>query len=115
VTNEELVAYLQGLGHTVEILVSPVAPDRFIVIRDFDVRAGSRAGQRHDVAIQWSTAVPYVAPSAIHVRPLAVAMGTASSQASPLGPDWQYLSRILRVPATPPAMLVHICTVLAEL
>jgi hypothetical protein len=42
-------------------------------------------------------------------------MGTASSQGSPLGPDWQYLSRVLRVSATPAAMLVHICTVFAEL
>jgi len=115
VINEDLVAYLRGLGHTVEILEPPVAPNRFIVIRAYEVRNGSRAGQRHDIAIQWSTSVPYVAPSAIHVRPFAVAMGIASSQGSPLGADWQYLSRLLRVPATPAAMLVHICTVFAEI
>lgn len=42
-------------------------------------------------------------------------MGTAASQASPLGPEWQYLSRRYdRVPNAK-AFLAHVLTVLGEL
>ena len=97
-TNEDLITYFQGLGHTVGTLEAPSSAGiAYLVIRNFEVHTGSHAGQRFDVAIQRSTATPYVPPPAIHVRPHAVPMGSASSQASPLGAEWQYLSRVLRV------------------
>ena len=47
----------------------------FLVIRNFEVRVGTKAGQKFEIAIQRSTAVPYVLPPAIHVRPHAISMG----------------------------------------
>ncbi len=114
-THEDLEAYLQDLGYTVETLEVSSPPTSYLVIRDFEVCTGSRSAMRYDVAIQKTTAVPYVPPPAVHVRPHVVPMGTASSQASSLGSHWQYLSRILRVPPTPAAMLVHLHSTFNEL
>ncbi|SRR6266851_5268853 len=112
-TNEELASHLEGLGHTVETL--DLGHGRWIVVRDYPINTGTLAGQRRDVAIQWSPQVPYVAPSAVQVRPPVVPMGTRNAQQSPLGPEWQYLSRVLRCQPTPQAWVVHINTVFSEL
>jgi hypothetical protein len=113
-TNEDLVSHLEGLGHTVETL--DLGPQgRWIVVRDYPVSTGTLAGQRRDVAVQWSPQVPYVAPSAVQVRPHVVPMGTRNAQGSPLGPEWQYLSRVLRCAPTPQAWIVHINTIFSEL
>ena len=102
-TNEELVSHLEGLGHTAETL--DLGPQgRWIVVRDYPISTGTLAGQRRDVAVQWSPQVPYVAPSAVQVRPHVVPMGTRNAQGSPLGPEWQYLSRVLRCTPTPQAL-----------
>jgi len=112
VTNEELVAYLESLGRKVE---TPDLPSgRWIILPEYSIVAGTLAGQTRDIAIQWMPQVPYVPPSAIHVRPAVVPMGTHNAQQSPLGADWQYLSRVLRVPPTPQAWLVHINTIFSE-
>ena len=113
-TNEELVAHLKDLGLRIEIL-EPVPGVRFIVARDFLIAHGPLHGQRHDVGIPWQPLLPYVAPSSIHVKPHAVPMGQRNSQASQLGPDWQYLSRVLRGQPSPAAWVVHVNTVLSEL
>lgn len=113
-TNDELVAYLKGLGLKVEVLGLSSSPE-FIVIRTYVIACGPLRGSQHDVAIQWQPLIPYVPPSAIHVRPHVLPMGQRNSQASPLGADWQYLSRVLRGPATPAAWITHINTVFAEL
>lgn len=113
-SNEDLVKHIEGIGLKVDTL-DVAGTGRYIVIRDYVICAGRLRGQRIELAIQWMNQVPYVAPSALHVRPHLVAMGTASSQGSPIGPEWQYLSRVLRVPPTPTAMMTHIATVLAEL
>lgn len=113
-TNEELVGHLEGLGLTVETL--DLGPQgRWIVAHDYPISTGTLAGQRRDVAIQCSPQVPYVAPSAVHVRPHVVQMGTRNAQGSPLGPEWQYLSRVLRCQPTPQAWVVHINTIFSEL
>jgi len=112
-TNEDLVSHLVGLGHTVETL-DRGPQDRWILLREYSISTGSLAGQSRDVAIQWSPQIPYVAPSAIHVRPHVVAMGTRNAQQSVLGTQWQYLSRVLRCPPTPQAWVVHINTIFSE-
>src|SRR2546423_2323396 len=83
VTNETLIEYLTALGHRVETVEA--GGGRFIVIRSYIVPAGRLVGDTCDLGVQWSGQVPYVMPPAIHVRPAAVAMGTANSQASALG------------------------------
>lgn len=114
-THQDLVAHLQGLGFALEGATAGSPPASYVVIRGFPVQTGSHKGQALDIAIQASTAVPYVLPPAIHVRPALVTMGVASSQPSPLGPEWQYLSRVLRVPPSPSSVLAHIHSVLNEL
>lgn len=116
-TNEELATYLQIVGFTIETLeaTGPPGTASFLVIRNFEVRVGTKAGQKFEIAIQRSTAVPYILPPAIHVRPHAVSMGSAASQGSPLGPDWQYLSRVLRVAPTPAKVVSHLHSIFGEL
>jgi hypothetical protein len=41
-------------------------------------------------------------------------MGTRNTQASKLGPDWQYWSRRFDRPPTPQRLWTHILTVLTE-
>lgn len=114
-TNEELIAYLKGLGLVVETLDSPGGAGRFIVVHDHSIVIGRLAGERRDVAVMWSAQVPYIMHSSVHVRPAVVPMGSAGSQASPLGGGWQYLSRVLRGQPTPQRIVAHINTVLAEI
>jgi hypothetical protein len=112
-TNEDLVSHLEGLGHMVETL-NQGSHGRWILVRDYPISTGTLAGQRRDIAIQWSPQVPYVAPSAVQVRPHVVPMGTHNAQQSPLGAERQYLSRVLRCQPTPQAWVVHINTIFSE-
>jgi hypothetical protein len=114
VSNDELLEHIKAVGLTVELIAANGA-GKFIVVRGFPIRGGSLDGEVRDLAWPWVPSIPYVAPTAIHVRPHAVPMGSRNSQASPLGPEWQYLSRILRVPPTPVTVVAHFATVLAEL
>lgn len=112
-TNEDLVNHLVGLGQTVETH-NRGSQDRWIVVHDYPISTGTLAGKTRDLAIQWSLQIPYVAPSAVHVRPHVVPMGTRNAQQSALGPEWQYLSRVLRCQPTPQAWVVHINTIFSE-
>jgi hypothetical protein len=112
-TNEDLVSHLEGLGHMVTLDHGPQG--KWILLHNYPISTGTLASQRRDVAIQWSPQIPYVAPAAIQVRPHVVPMGTRNAQQSPLGPEWQYLSRILRGQPTPQAWLVHLNTIFSEL
>lgn len=69
-------------------------------------------GTTYQVGFKRTAGTPWVPESALHVRPHRVAMGQLSSQASPLGSDWQYLSRQFNRPPTPKSFLAHILTVL---
>jgi len=112
-TIDEFEQYLASTGHAVES--TKVGGDNYVIIKEVAISAGSKAGKTCEVGILRSTANPWVPQAAVHVRPHLVAMGTLSSQASPLGLEWQYLSRRFdRVP-TPKAFLAHILTVLGEL
>lgn len=115
-TNEDLEAYLRQLGFTVEHLRS-VPEATYTLIRDYKIRTGSLAGRTCDIALQRSALVPYVAPSAIHTRPALVPMDMTNhlrTMVSPLGPDWQYWSRLLRSQPTPQAIVAHIATIFSE-
>jgi hypothetical protein len=116
VTNEHLEAHLRRIGYVVEQLTgNDGAP--YIVIRDYQVMRGSLAGRTCDVAIQRSPSVPYVAPPAIHTRPALVSMDMTNplrTQQSPIGPEWQYWSRVLRGQPTPAAIVAHVATIFSE-
>jgi hypothetical protein len=109
----DLEAHLEELGLSVE----PVSAggQSFAVIQGVEIPDGSHAGETCDVGILRTDDDPWVPQAAIHVRPHLVAMGTHNSQASPLGPDWQYLSRRFDRPPTPKTFFAHIVTVLGEL
>lgn len=112
-TIDEFEKYLALTDYTLESL--SVAQGSYLVIKAVPISAGSHAGKTCDVGILRSTANPWVPQAAVHVRPHLVKMGTASSQVSPLGGDWQYLSRRFDKVPTPKAFLAHILTVLGEL
>ena len=111
-TDQDLVDYLRSLNLSVS--AREAGGNKYIVIRDYPVPCGSLRGQLRDVAVMWSGQVPYVLHSSVHFRPNVVTMGSANSQASPLGQDWQYLSRVLRGQPSPQRILTHINTVLSE-
>lgn len=115
-TNEDIEAHLRAIGYVVEQF-SGNDGTPYIVIRDYLISRGSLAGKTCDVAIQRSPSVPYVAPTAIHTRPALVPMDMINplrTQQSPIGPDWQYWSRLLRGQATPAALVAHIATIFSE-
>jgi len=114
-TNEELEVYLRGLGWQIELLVGNDGMS-YIVVRDYPIASGSLAGRVCDVAIQRTPAVPYIMPPVIHTRPALVAMDmvTFHTQASSIGPEWQYWSRALQGQATPHRIVTHIATTFAE-
>jgi len=111
-TNEELEAHFRAVGWKIEQRI--VEPQTFIIIRDYVIRAGSLAGRSCDIAIERTTTVPYVAPPAIHTHPALVPMGSLSTMQSPLGPDWQYWSRLVRVQPTPQKIVAHLATIFSE-
>ena len=112
-TIEDFEAYVRGLGFTVEPFTGA---DNVIysVIRAVTVRTGRLISTICDVAINRELATPYIPPAAIHTKPALVPMGTLSTSASGIGPDWQYWSRRFDRPVTPRNLWTHILTVLGE-
>jgi hypothetical protein len=113
-TNEDLVAHLQIIGLEMEVITAPSGA-QYIVVRRYRIPGGPLVGRLCDLAVQWSTTVPFVMHPSVHVSPPLVPMGQQASQASPLGAGWQYLSRVLRVQPSPKAIVAHINTVLSQL
>ena len=111
-TTDEFRQHLVSTGHSIES--AQVGTDQYILIKDLTVSAGSHAGKRCDVGILSSAANPWVPQAAVHVRPHLVEMGQAASQASALGPEWQYLSRRFDKVPTSKGFLAHILTVLGQ-
>lgn len=112
-TIEDLEKHLEDIGFQTELLSS--SDQRvYLVLKGISIEAGSLAGKTCDVAVLRSTENPWVPEAALHVRPALVPMGHRNTQASPLGPEWQYWSRRFdRVP-TPRGYVAHVLTVLAE-
>jgi hypothetical protein len=114
-TADDFEAYLRGLGFTVE----PLTGDdnlQYIAIRSVTLPAGALRGRTCDIAILRGDSVPYVPPAAIHTSPPLVPMGgePLATQASGIGPGWQYWSRRLDRPVTPSSLWTHILTVLCD-
>ena len=112
-TIDEFERHLVSIGYAIES--ADAGGNSYAIIKAMPISTGSRAGKTCDVGILRSTANPWVPQAAVHVRPHLVEMGKASSQASPLGSDWQYLSRRFDKVPTAKAFLAHILTVLGEL
>lgn len=114
-TSDDLVTHLRDLGWTVE-RIADVNGQPYLVIRGYQIPAGSLAGEVCDLAIQETRAVPYVAPSAIHTRPALVPMdmGRYRTQSSAIGPEWQYWSRVLRGQPSPRGIVAHFATIFSE-
>lgn len=115
-TNEDLESHLREIGYDVEHLTgNDGAP--YVVIRSYRINKGSLSGTTCDVAIQRSPSVPYVPPPAIHTRPALVSMDMSNplrTQQSPISPEWQYWSRVLRGQATPARLVAHVATIFSE-
>lgn len=110
----EVISYVESLGMTVEkILGKDQKP--YFVIRNYNITSGSLAGKVCDVAIQQTGCIPYVPPSAIHVKPILIPMGQRNTLASGVGPEWQYWSRVFAGRAqTPKSFYAHIATIFNE-
>lgn len=110
---EDLDSYLAGLGLSVEVFQGGDGQP-YTVIRGMTITRGGLTDTICDVAILRPAAEPYVVAPAIHVRPHLISMGTAATQQSPVGPEWQYWSRRYDHPPTPKGIWAHILTVLGE-
>jgi hypothetical protein len=104
--------HLDKTGFKTELKI--VGNEEFLVIKNVNPPKGSHAGTACDVGIKRTTETPWVPQSAVHVSRNLVKMGEKSSQASTLGPEWQYLSRRFDRAPNPKAFLAHILTVLGE-
>jgi hypothetical protein len=111
-TQEEFDAYLVSLGLIVETIADPQGLE-YTVVRDFEIPTGPLHGKHCDVALARSTATPYAVASAIQTSPPLVAMGTATTQASPLA-GWQYWSRRYDHVVTPQRIWAHVLTILGD-
>jgi len=92
-----------------------VSDQTYLHLKGIRIVGGTHDGKECEVAILRTTESPWVPQAAVHVRPHLVTMGQACSQASPVGTDWQYLSRRFDKAPSPRGFLAHIFTVLAEL
>jgi hypothetical protein len=112
-TIDDFEAYARRIGFTVEtVMGSDGLP--YTVVRGVCITTGALAGQTCDVAIRREEAIPFIVPAAVHTKPVLVPMGTLPTQASPIGPDWQYWSRRFEHAVTPSNLWLHILTVLGE-
>jgi hypothetical protein len=108
----DLEQYLAGIGLPTGDLT--VGGESYLVIKDVPINGGSHAGQQCEVALLRSNDNPWVPEAKVHVRPHMVPKGQFSSYDSPLGSDWQYLSRRYDAVPTPRDFYAHILTVLGE-
>jgi hypothetical protein len=104
-TLEDLDKHLIAIGKPTE--TKTVGSDVYTVIKSFTAK-----GSTYDVAVKRNAGTPWLPEAALHVRPHRVKMGESASQASPLGNEWQYLSRRFERPPTPQSFIAHILTVL---
>lgn len=110
----EFEEYLVTLSYRTEMITTTQGQD-FLIIREFELGKARSFGSKCDIGILRTNESPWVPHTAIHVRPHLVIMGQFASQPSPIGADWQYLSRRFNHTPTPKQFLAHIYTVLNEL
>lgn len=111
-TADEFEQHARTTGLVVERLIA--GDQEYIHLANLRIAGGSHDGTDCAVAILRTTEVPWAPQAAVHVRPHLVPMGQLSSQASPIGEDWQYLSRRFDKAGTPKNFMAHILKVLAE-
>ncbi len=110
----DLEAHLAKIGQSTETL--ELGGRSYLVIKGVRISdGGSHAGKECSVALLRSQDNPWLPEAKLHVRPHLTPMGQRASQASELGPDWQYLSRRFDKPPTPRTFYAHVLTVLSEL
>ncbi|MCI0184819.1 hypothetical protein [Sulfoacidibacillus ferrooxidans] len=115
-THQELVDHLVGIGWSVDHLTGKDG-NTYLVIHDYEITSGRLKGTKADIGILKTAGAPYTAPAAIHTKPHLVPMDMQSSlrtQASGIGAEWQYWSRLLRGIPTPKAFVVQIATIFSE-
>jgi|SRR6185369_1538833 len=105
-TLDDLDKHLIAIGRSVED--KTVGTDVYTVIKGFAVSNGNT----YDVAVKRTGGTPWLPEAALHVHPHRVPMGQSASQGSPLGGEWQYLSRRFERAPTAQSFVAHILTVL---
>lgn len=105
-TLDDLDKYLIAIGKATE--TKAIGSDRYTVIKGLTVSNGNT----YDVGIKRNAGTPWLPESALHVCPHRVPMGQSASQGSPLGGEWQYLSRRFERAPTPQSFIAHVLTVL---
>jgi hypothetical protein len=105
VTLDDLDEHLIAIGKQIEM--KTVGSDVYTVIGGFTAN-----GRTYDVGVKRNAGTPWLPEAALHVRPHRVKMGDSASQGSPLGDEWQYLSRRFERAPTPQSFIAHILTVL---
>ena len=108
----DLENYLSSMNLDTSIL--SLGSEEFLVISKQKVGTGTQSTDICDVAIKRTNDNPWLPEAKIHVRPKLTDMGTKNSQPSPLGEDWQYLSRRFDYVPTPRTFYAHILSVLSE-
>lgn len=109
----DLEAYISDLGlPTGELMVDGQS---YLVIKEVKIPKGSHEGQLCEVAVKRTSDNPWLPEARLHVRPHLTAMGQRNTSSSPLGTDWQYLSRRFDRTPTARSFFAHILTVLGEL
>lgn len=109
----DLEAHLISIGLSVEHI--PLDGQEWMVIKAFPIHGGIHVGKTCDVALRWSEQNPWAPEAQIHVKPHLVTMGQRNSQGSPLGAEWQYLSRRFDHPPQPRTYYAFLITALEEL
>lgn len=109
----DLEKYRDDIGYTTKYL-SDSNGDVYLVIEGVSIASGQLIDKTCDVAVRHTGANPWVPPAALQIRPHLVPTGRHSTQASPLGTEWQYWSRRFDRAPTPRSFLAHIFTVLGE-
>ncbi len=115
-TADDLENYLRDLGLTVEVITGDDQA-RYTVVRQVVLPAGPLRDRVCDIAIARVETVPYVPPAAIHTNPALVPMSSGAplgTQASGIGPGWQYWSRRFDRPPTPQGLWAHVLSVLCD-
>lgn len=110
---DDFKSHVANIGLLTEDLDTGGQP--FLTLKDFTIRGGSHDGEQCEVAIRYSDQNPWLPEAQIHVRPHLTEMGQNASQPSPLGQDWQYLSRRFDTPSTPHTYYAFLLTALGEL
>ena len=115
-TDNDLISFMITIGWTIN-KITGADNLLYFVIKNYEITSGSLAGSECDIAIQQTGTIPYVPPSAIHIKPALVRMDMSSSlrtQQSGIGPEWQYWSRVFNKAQTPKSFIAHIATIFNE-